>query len=83
MRTKRIKKYSLSELKDTHIGKVGTQERDEYEVNLELEIQEADDEGLLSVKKIRRFRRNHNCQKVFRVKIITFIKLFGFSLYNY
>jgi hypothetical protein len=31
MATQEIKTYSLAEMKDKYIGKVGTQERDEYE----------------------------------------------------
>ena len=31
MATKEIKSYSLSEMKDKYIGKVGTPDRDEYE----------------------------------------------------
>ena len=34
MATKQIKTYSLPEMKDKYIGKVGTTERDEYEYEL-------------------------------------------------
>lgn len=33
-----IKSYSLSEMKDKYIGKVGTPERDEYEYELQMEL---------------------------------------------
>jgi HTH-type transcriptional regulator / antitoxin HipB len=35
---KTIKSYSLTEMKDKHIGKVGTKERDEYEYELRMEV---------------------------------------------
>lgn len=38
MATKEVKTYSLTEMKDKHIGKVGTQERDEYEYELRMEV---------------------------------------------
>ena len=39
METKgKIKMMTLDELKDNHIGKVGTPERDEYELDLKVEI---------------------------------------------
>jgi hypothetical protein len=34
MATKELKSYSLEEMKDKYIGKVGTSERDEYEYEL-------------------------------------------------
>ncbi len=33
-----MKSYSLGEMKDKHIGKIGTSERDEYEYELSMEI---------------------------------------------
>ena len=38
MATKKIKSYSLAEMKDKYIGKVGTTERDEYEYELRMDI---------------------------------------------
>ena len=38
MATKEIKTYSLAEMKDKYIGKVGTQERDEYEYELRMDV---------------------------------------------
>jgi DNA-binding XRE family transcriptional regulator len=38
MATKEIKTYSLSEMKDKYLGKVGTQERDEYEYELRMDV---------------------------------------------
>jgi HTH-type transcriptional regulator/antitoxin HipB len=38
MATKEVKSYSLSEMKDKYIGKVGTEERDEYEYELNMEV---------------------------------------------
>jgi DNA-binding XRE family transcriptional regulator len=38
MATKKIKTYSLAEMKDKHIGKVGTNERDEYEYQLRMDV---------------------------------------------
>ncbi|MFA5619825.1 MAG: helix-turn-helix transcriptional regulator [Weeksellaceae bacterium] len=38
MATKELKTYSLPEMKDKYIGKVGTTERDEYEYELRMEI---------------------------------------------
>jgi HTH-type transcriptional regulator/antitoxin HipB len=38
MATKALKIYSLSEMKDKYIGKVGTQEREEYEYELHMEV---------------------------------------------
>jgi DNA-binding XRE family transcriptional regulator len=38
MATKELKTYSLDEMKDKYIGKVGTQERDEYEYELRMDV---------------------------------------------
>jgi HTH-type transcriptional regulator/antitoxin HipB len=38
MGNKELKTYSLAEMKDKHIGKVGTQERDEYEYELRMDV---------------------------------------------
>ncbi len=38
MAPKELKTYSLSEMKDKYIGKVGTQERDEYEYELRMDV---------------------------------------------
>lgn len=38
MATKELKTYSLGEMKDKYIGKVGTQERDEYEYELRMDV---------------------------------------------
>jgi HTH-type transcriptional regulator/antitoxin HipB len=38
MATQEMKSYSLSEMKDKYIGKVGTEERDEYEYELNMEV---------------------------------------------
>jgi HTH-type transcriptional regulator/antitoxin HipB len=38
MATKELKTYSLAEMKDTYIGNVGTQERDEYEYELRMDV---------------------------------------------
>ena len=38
MATKELKAYSLAEMKDKYIGKVGTQERDEYEYELRMDV---------------------------------------------
>lgn len=38
MANKELKTYSLAELKDKHIGKIGTIERDEYEYQLSMDI---------------------------------------------
>lgn len=38
MAKKEIKSYSLSEMKDNHIGKVGTKERDLYEYELQMDV---------------------------------------------
>lgn len=38
MATKELKTYSLAELKDKYIGKVGTTERNEYEYELRMDV---------------------------------------------
>jgi HTH-type transcriptional regulator / antitoxin HipB len=38
MATKKLKTYSLTEMKDKYIGSVGTKERDEYEYELSMDI---------------------------------------------
>lgn len=38
MAPKELKTHSLAEMKDKYIGKVGTQERDEYEYELRMEV---------------------------------------------
>jgi DNA-binding XRE family transcriptional regulator len=38
MATKEIKTYSLAEMKDKYIGKVGTRERDDYEYELRMDV---------------------------------------------
>ena len=38
MATKALKTYSLAEMKDKYIGKVGTQERDAYEYELRMDV---------------------------------------------
>lgn len=38
MTTKEIQTYSLTEMKDKYIGKVGTKERDDYEYELRMDI---------------------------------------------
>jgi len=38
MVTKELKTYSLAEMKDKYIGKVGTQEREEYEYELRMDV---------------------------------------------
>jgi DNA-binding XRE family transcriptional regulator len=38
MSTKDLKTYSLAEMKDKYIGKVGTSERDEYEYELRMDV---------------------------------------------
>lgn len=38
MATKEIKTYSLAEMKDKYIGKIGTKKRDEYEYELRMEV---------------------------------------------
>ncbi len=38
MATKEMKSYSLAEMKDKYIGKVGTKERDDYEYELRMDV---------------------------------------------
>lgn len=38
MATKGIKTYSLTEMKDKYIGKIGTADRDEYEYELRMDV---------------------------------------------
>ena len=38
MATKEMKSYSLSEMKDKYLGKVGTKQRDKYEYELRMEV---------------------------------------------
>ncbi len=38
MAKKEMKSYSLSEMKDRHIGEVGTTDRDEYEYELRMDV---------------------------------------------
>jgi len=38
MATKEIRTYSLAEMKDKYIGKVGTQDRDDYEYELSMDV---------------------------------------------
>lgn len=38
MEPNEIKSYSLSEMKDKYIGKIGSKERDEYEYELSMEV---------------------------------------------
>ena len=38
MATKEIKTYSLAEMKDKYIGKVGTEERDAYEYQIRMDV---------------------------------------------
>jgi len=38
MATKKLKTYSLAQMKDKYIGKVGTTERDDYEYELRMDI---------------------------------------------
>ena len=38
MATKEIKTYSLTEMKDKYIGKVGMTDRDEYEYELRMDV---------------------------------------------
>jgi DNA-binding XRE family transcriptional regulator len=38
MANKELKTHSLAEMKDKHIGKVGTKERDEYEYELRMDV---------------------------------------------
>ena len=38
MATKEMKTYSLAEMKDKYIGKIGTTERDDYEYELRMDV---------------------------------------------
>jgi DNA-binding XRE family transcriptional regulator len=38
MPTKELKTYTLADMKDKYIGKVGTKERDEYEYELRMDV---------------------------------------------
>ncbi len=38
MATKKIKTYTLAEMKDQYIGKIGTKDRDEYEYELRMDV---------------------------------------------
>lgn len=38
MPTKALKTYTLAEMKDKYIGKVGTQDRDDYEYELRMDV---------------------------------------------
>lgn len=38
MATNKLKAYSLAEMKDKYIGKVGTKQRDDYEYELRMEV---------------------------------------------
>jgi DNA-binding XRE family transcriptional regulator len=38
MKSKNLKEYTLSEMKDKYIGKIGTSERDEYEYELNMAV---------------------------------------------
>ena len=38
MATKEVKTYTLAEMKDKYIGNIGTEERDEYEYELRMDI---------------------------------------------
>ncbi len=38
MATKKLKTYTLSEMKDKYIGKVGTKERDKFEYELRMDV---------------------------------------------
>jgi DNA-binding XRE family transcriptional regulator len=38
MATKAVKTYSISQMKDKYIGKIGTNERDEYEYELRMDV---------------------------------------------
>lgn len=38
MANKELKTYTLDEMKDKYLGKVGTQERDEYEYELRMDV---------------------------------------------
>ncbi|MDO6739461.1 helix-turn-helix domain-containing protein [Wenyingzhuangia sp. 2_MG-2023] len=51
METKKLKTMTLDQMKDKHIGKVGTENRDKYEFDLQLEIL---GETIKSVRKERK-----------------------------
>ncbi len=38
MATKKMKTYTLAEMKDKYIGKIGTKDRDEYEYELSMDV---------------------------------------------
>jgi HTH-type transcriptional regulator/antitoxin HipB len=38
MATKKLKTYTFADMKDKYIGKVGTEERDEYEYELRMDV---------------------------------------------
>jgi HTH-type transcriptional regulator / antitoxin HipB len=38
MKTRKIKTYSLNEMKDKYIGEVGTKDRDQYEYELRMDV---------------------------------------------
>ncbi len=38
MATKKMKTYTLADMKDQYIGKIGTEERDEYEYELRMDV---------------------------------------------
>ena len=38
METKKLKTFTLSEMKDKHIGKIGTEVRDNYEYKLNMDV---------------------------------------------
>jgi HTH-type transcriptional regulator / antitoxin HipB len=38
MSSQKLKTYTLAEMKDTYIGKLGTQEREQYEYQLRMEV---------------------------------------------
>lgn len=38
MESKKIKTYSLTEMKDKHIGTIGSKERDDYEYELRMDV---------------------------------------------
>ena len=60
MATKELKTYSLAEMKDKYIGEVGTQERDEYEYELRMDV-------LGKMIKTARIERNLTQEKLGRL----------------
>jgi HTH-type transcriptional regulator/antitoxin HipB len=38
MKKQEIKTYTLAEMKDTYIGKIGTNNRDQYEYELQMDL---------------------------------------------